>query len=72
MSIKTCKGCGRITNTALSNWTDEPDWNPKECYAAWDEKKRLWVEGCALKNLNKNSKLDSLKYNFAKKYIKGK
>lgn len=46
MPTATCK-CGRITNSTVSNYWDTKG-EPTECYAAWDEAKARWVEGCAL------------------------
>lgn len=45
MSAKICKGCGRPTNTATSNWLDNADFEPTECYVAWEDGKP--VKGCA-------------------------
>lgn len=46
MPSAICKGCGRATNSTVSNyWWCEPDKRPTECYSAYVDGK--WVEGCA-------------------------
>ena len=48
MSVGTCQGCGRVTNSAVSNWIDSRERNPEkpmECYAAYVD--GVWVKGCA-------------------------
>ena len=48
MSAIKCGRCGRITNTALCDWVDNIDAGVAvKCYAAWDEEKECWVDGCA-------------------------
>lgn len=46
MPEATCK-CGRLTNSATSNYWDSDDGKPTQCYAAYDSKNG-WVEGCSL------------------------
>jgi len=43
MPSGVCSGCGRITNSAVSNWWDTSG-KPTECYAAFVDNK--WVKGC--------------------------
>lgn len=47
MPVGRCGGCGRETNSTLSNWWESGHFGePTECYAAWDGTK--WVEGCGV------------------------
>jgi hypothetical protein len=47
MSDKICANCGRLTNTAVCQWTDpiRPDKKANKCYVAFENGK--WVKGCA-------------------------
>lgn len=48
MAIGICQGCGKQTNSAVSNWIDGRERDPEkpiECYAAYVDGK--WVKGCA-------------------------
>jgi len=47
VSIISCAGCGRQTNTAVAEWLDQrrEDGKAHCCYAAWVDGK--WVKGCA-------------------------
>ena len=48
MSMIPCKGCGRLTYTALCNHMEgKPGEEAKECWAAWDTQKKQYVKGCA-------------------------
>jgi len=47
MGMIQCDGCGRETNTALSDHIDGPDGKAKCCFAAWDEESQHYVRGCA-------------------------
>ncbi len=61
-----CAGCGRTTNTALSDWTNSIDTGKAtRCYAAWDEEKSRWVEGCGINDED----ADRFSVYFAKKRI---
>ena len=67
MSTIKCGRCGEMTNTALCDWVDCIDTGKADrCYARWDEKKKQWVEGCAMKDKD----ADGFSVNFAKKTIK--
>lgn len=61
MSDITCL-CGKLTNTAVSDWCDprRKDGKAYKCYAAWDGKK--WVKGCAYDKCDSYTKqtVDSL------------
>ncbi|KKK76774.1 hypothetical protein LCGC14_2860250 [marine sediment metagenome] len=63
-----CARCGRMTNTALCDWVDCIDTGKAaRCYAAWDEVKKCWVEGCAVNDED----ADWFSVKFAKKYHRG-
>ncbi len=72
MPTLKCSRCGRMTNTALSDWIDNIGIKDvtigmaTRCFAAWDEDKQCWVEGCAINDKN----ADKFSVKFAKKYIK--
>ena len=54
-SLLKCKGCGRKTNTTLSDFMDT--WPDAEvCYSAIDVKTRRWVEGCGYEKASKVDK----------------
>lgn len=58
MSVVTCKNCGRVTNTAVSDHLDEKDTGvATKCYAAWEDNN--WVKGCSFEEAD----------DFVKKYI---
>lgn len=48
MPSATCKTCGRVTNSACSDYWDERPGKPRgevaSCLAAWVDGR--WVEGC--------------------------
>jgi hypothetical protein len=44
MSGCICATCGKITNTAVSNYWDNRGGKATECYAAYVDGK--WVKGC--------------------------
>lgn len=46
MATAICKGCGRYTNSAISNMWFTKDQQPTMCYAAMDEVTQKWVKGC--------------------------
>jgi hypothetical protein len=46
MPAATCKTCGRMTNSATSNYAEKSG-EPTECYIAVDPDTKCWVEGCA-------------------------
>lgn len=66
MPTAICKTCGRLTNSTASNyWTSNQGTKfgeVSECYAAWDEEKNGWIQGCAYKKLSGHYKkwIDSL------------
>jgi len=67
MSAIKCGRCGRITNTALCDWVDNIDAGVAvKCYAAWDEEKECWVDGCAFNDKG----ADPFMKSFAAKQIK--
>lgn len=72
MPYGICKGCGRATNSTLSNWwdTDTKD-HATECYAAWEEGiaglSGKWVKGCAYDKLDRSDKNSPI--HFADKII---
>lgn len=43
-----CRGCGKITNSACSNWWFCEGEGADECYAAFVDDK--WVKGCKYEN----------------------
>lgn len=49
MPTTTCKGCGRITNSATSNWWLTDDFIPTKCFIAWEG--NIAVQGCAFNSL---------------------
>ena len=47
-----CRGCKRLTNTAVSDaYEQEPYGVAEKCYAAYVDGK--WVEGCGLKKTDR-------------------
>jgi len=49
MPTAICQGCGRITNSATSNWWFTNDKIPTKCFIAWEE--NVAVRGCAFDEL---------------------
>lgn len=49
MPTGRCKGCGRLTNSATSNWWDNPDHEATKCYMAFNENNEP-VKGCDYEN----------------------
>ena len=41
-----CKGCGKMTNSAVSNWWLTKDHIPTQCFLAWDTSGKP-ERGCA-------------------------
>ena len=61
-----CGRCGRVTNTAFCDWVDCMDTGKAaRCYAAWDDDKDEWVEGCAVNDKG----ADQFSVQFAKERI---
>lgn len=65
MPTGKCKGCGKLTNSATSNWWFAKNFEPTECYMAFDEKNNP-VKGCAFEKADPHMKkwvLDTIKKN---------
>ena len=49
MSVGTCSGCKKMTNSATSDWWFTPNFTPTKCYIAWENK--IAIHGCAFDKL---------------------
>ncbi len=74
MPVATCRTCGSITNSALSNYShplEKDGKTPKEigkvtrCWARYAEMEERWVEGCSYGDI------DFYKKKMVDKLIKG-
>lgn len=54
MSNKTCLGCGGMTNTAVCDYLHHSDWQPRKCYARFEDGR--WVKGCGYDEANQMDK----------------
>jgi len=52
MPDKTCKTCGGSTNTAVCDYAEHSDLEPRRCYLRWEEGN--WVPGCGYDDLLPN------------------
>ena len=52
MPAATCKTCGRMTNSAVSNYATAKKFGEvTECYLAVDPVTKNWTKGCAWQNI---------------------
>lgn len=47
MSVLTCRGCGRETNSTTCDYLDHDDYQPRKCFMAFEG--GIWKRGCAFK-----------------------
>lgn len=66
MGVLICEYCGRVTNTAVSDWWGNKNGKASKCHAAFVDGK--WVKGCGYDTADYYTKLIVAKFLAGKHY----